>query len=139
MGRVRDPVARVAAALWAGGLWAIGYAVAPVLFLYLPVATAGGIASWLFGLWQGLGLLFGAIVFLAVRHRPRPWPMLAGIAWALDAVFEFIFLPLMVSLKGPGFGPLSPQWHLFLILHGVAAACYLVEGVLLLAVVASGL
>ncbi|MDA8390197.1 MAG: DUF4149 domain-containing protein [Gammaproteobacteria bacterium] len=138
MGRTQQAVARIAAALWAGGLWAIGYAVAPLLFARLPLALAGGLAGRLFAIWQGLGLLFGGIVFVSVRHRARPWPVLASLAWALDAGFELILLPVMASLKGPHFGPASPHWHVFLILHGVAAACYLVEGLLVLALVAGG-
>lgn len=138
MGRAHKAVARVAAALWAGGLWAIGYLVVPLLFARLPLAVAGGIAGTLFAIWQGLGLLFGGIVFFAMRGRARPWPALALIAWALDAGFELILLPIMDSLKGPHFGPASPHWHVFLILHSVAAACYLVEGLLVLALVADG-
>ena len=139
MVRAQDGVARVAAALWAGGLWAIGSAVAPILFMHLPLAVAGGIAGRLFALWQGLGLVFGGVLFFFVLRRARPWPVVAAIAWMLDAVFECGLLPVMAALKGPHFGPASPHWHLFLILHGVAVACYFVESLLVLALIAGGL
>ena len=49
----------LAAAVWCGALWTIGYAVAPGLFAWAPDrATAGMLAGRFFGLvgWLGLGI-----------------------------------------------------------------------------------
>lgn len=133
--------ARVVGALWIGGLWALGYAVAPWLFARLPQMIAGALAGPLFALWEGLGLVFGAIVFIAVRRKGRiVWIRVAALTWALDAVFELIILPLMVYVRGGShFGPSSPEWSIFLGLHAVSAAVYLVEGILGLALIAVAL
>lgn len=128
------------AALWIGGLWVLGYVVVPLLFWRLPRAVAGTLAGDLFALWQGLGLVFGGFVVVSVRGQRRPWPQIAWATWLLDAVFELLILPIMVFLRSaPSFGPRSPTWGLFVGLHGLAAALYLSEAVLGLALIAQAL
>ncbi|MHB1565432.1 MAG: DUF4149 domain-containing protein [Acidiferrobacter sp.] len=135
-GRGRQATTRILAALWIGGLWVLGFVVAPLLFARLPLATAGAIAGGLFALWQGVGLFVGAVVFLAVRRMPRPWPLVAATVWGLDAVFELGLLPVMGFVRAtPHFGPGSALWGTFLALHTVAVALYFIEGVLGLALV----
>ncbi len=128
--------ARVAAALWIGGLWALVFVV-PVLFWRLPLAVAGGIAGILFAVWQGLGLVLGLVVARAVSRRGRPWPAIAWTAWGLDAAFECAVLPIMAFLRSrPRFGPGRPTWDVFLALHGLATALYGGEALLGIALVA---
>lgn len=130
-------LARVFAALWMGGVWALGYVAVPLLFWRLPQMVAGALAGDFFAVWQGLGLIFGGVVVAAVRRQPRPWPMVAWAAWTIDAIFELVILPVMADLRSaPSFGPHSPTWGLFMGLHAVATALYLIEGSLGLALIA---
>lgn len=135
-GRGGRATIRMLAAVWIGGLWVLGCVVAPLLFTHLPLEVAGGIAGRLFIIWQGAGLVVAAIIFLTVRQLPRPWPLLAATVWGLDAVFELGILPAMVWLRrAPHFGPASPLWTPFLVLHTLAVALYSIEGILGLALI----
>ncbi len=120
-----------------GSLWTVA-GVVPLLFWRLPQAVAGALAGDLFAAGQGLGLILGGVVAAAVR--PGRWRRLARTAWALDAVFVLIILPVMAALRAtPHFGPGSPSWTPFMALHAVSTTIYLAEGVLGLAVVARAL
>ena len=131
---------RIMAALWIGGLWALGYAAVPLIFWRFPMAIAGSMAGDLFALWQGLGLICGAFVVASVRGQRRPWPLIAWTTLLLDAVFELLILPVMAFLRSaPSFGPHSSTWGLFVGLHGLATAVYLSEGLLGLALIARAL
>ena len=61
----------IAITLWVGGLWAIGYIAAPVLFSSLgDRQLAGMVAGKLFSLigWIGLGSAAYLLLFLLVRQ-----------------------------------------------------------------------
>ncbi|MCG6872168.1 MAG: DUF4149 domain-containing protein [Gammaproteobacteria bacterium] len=62
---------RVLLTAWVGGLWIIGFAVAPTLFRHLPSASAGDIAGELFQLIHGFGLLAAAAALLVMRVYGR--------------------------------------------------------------------
>jgi len=121
-------VTRLAGTLWVGSLWTTAFVV-PLLFQNLPRAVAGGIASDIFIVVQGAGLLFGGLVAAVVRGRP--WRTMAMVAWALDGLFALLILPVMAYLRHtPHFGPQNPTWGLFMGLHLVASAVYLAEALL---------
>ncbi|WP_298135340.1 hypothetical protein [Acidiferrobacter sp.] len=120
-----------------GSLWTVA-GVVPLLFWRLPQAVAGGLAGYLFGAGQGLGLVLGGIVARAVPAGR--WLRLARIAWGLDAVFVLVILPVMAMLRATAhFGPGSRFWGPFMALHVVSTTAYLAEGVLGLIVVARAL
>lgn len=106
MRRLSEALYLFAITLWVGGLWAIGYLAAPVLFAELgDRQLAGMVAGKLFALigWFGLAAALYLLVFLAARAGARVlrqagfWLVLlmAGMA----AVQLFGIQPLMAQLK----------------------------------------
>jgi hypothetical protein len=130
---------RVLLTLWVGGLWSIGYIVAPALFANLEDrALAGSLAGILFHIIALVGLACGALLLLFNQLRAAGkrlnWRALVLIAMlVLVAVGEFWFAPMIAGLRSGGLVD-SKQ---FAQLHGLAALLYLVTSLLgLLLVVA---
>src|SRR5574343_2059112 len=92
--------------LWVGGLWAIGYIAAPVLFASLgDRQLAGMVAGKLFALlgWIGLGGTVYLLVFLTSRWGSQVCKR--AVFWLvftmalLTAASQFGIQPLMAQLK----------------------------------------
>ena len=147
MRRLADALFTVALTLWVGGLWAIGYLVAPTLFSSLADRQlAGMLAGRLFALigWVGLGcgtyLLIALIVRLGatVFKRAIFWLLVAMLA--LAAVSQFGLQPLIAQLKTEALPREVMESVLrdrFAAWHGISSILYLVQSLLglLLAVV----
>jgi hypothetical protein len=106
MRRLSEAFYQFAITLWVGGLWAIGYLAAPVLFAELgDRQLAGMLAGKLFALiaWFGLGAALYLLVFLFARSGARAlrqagfW--LVVLMAAMAAVQLFGIQPLMAQLK----------------------------------------
>jgi hypothetical protein len=107
MRRLADALYDVALTLWVGGLWTIGYLVAPTLFAVLSSdrQTAGMLAGKLFELmgWVGLACASYLLLFLllrsgsAVMRRWNFWLLLLMLV--LTAVSLFGLQPLLAQLK----------------------------------------
>lgn len=106
MRKLSEALYLVAMTAWVGGLWTIGFVVAPVLFAQIgDRRLAGEIAGKLFALigWLGLGAAAYLLSFLVVRwggagmKRSVFWLVL--IMAALAAVSMFGIQPLMAQLK----------------------------------------
>jgi hypothetical protein len=152
MRRFGESLYGIAIALWAGGLWAIGYLAAPTLFTELADRMlAGRLAGAMFH-WIALaGFACGAylLVFLAARQRwrvVRSLPFwLVVLMLVLSAAGYFGIQPLMAQLKidaGPRDVIESALKDRFAVWHGIASVVYLVEsllGLLLVAVQERGL
>jgi len=127
-------------ALWAGGMWAIGYVVAPVLFSSLgDRQLAGMLAGKLFALigWIGLGSAAYLLIFLLAR-----W----GGGFFRSAVFWLVLLMgLSVAASQFGLQPLLAQMKAdalprevmesvlrdrFATWHGISSILYLVQSLL---------
>jgi len=127
-------------ALWAGGMWAIGYVVAPVLFSSLgDRQLAGMLAGKLFALigWIGLGSAAYLLIFLLAR-----W----GGGFFRSAVFWLVLLMgLSVAASQFGIQPLMAQMKAdalprevmesvlrdrFATWHGISSILYLVQSLL---------
>lgn len=140
MRRVSEALYLVAITLWVGGMWAIGYVAAPVLFSSLgDRQLAGLVAGKLFALigWIGLGAAAWLLLFLAVR-----W----GGAVLKRAVFWLVVLmALMVAASQFGIQPLMAQLKVdalprevmesvlrdrFATWHGLSSILYLVQSLL---------
>lgn len=136
---------RIILTLWVGGLWAIGFLAAPVLFHTLDRTLAGEAAAPMFTIINGIGLVCGALLLLgAALGRGRGWYrswrvgvialMMLGMA-----VILFVIQPQMAALKTQvvaAGGSLGPRFGR---LHGISSAIYLVVSVLgLLLVAATG-
>lgn len=145
MGRLFSALDLIAVALWAGGLWIVGYLVAPLLFLKAPDrAVAGHLAGQMFAAMALVGL--GCAIYLLVYRLSRQ-----GFAAMKQAVFWVVVLmavlavaghfgvqPILASLKAqalPREVMESVFRDRFATWHGVASILYLIESVLALALV----
>lgn len=146
MKRLPDLIAAWAVALWVGGLFAIGYLAAPVLFYQLQDrALAGMLAGRMFGLIAYVGMACGAYLLL---HR-----LFRYGSGSLKQVFFWVALVMLLLTLGQRFGiqPIMeglkaqalPQGVMdslfrsrFQTWHGISSAVYLVQSLLGLALVA---
>lgn len=137
MRALSEALYQFATTLWVGGLWAIGYLVAPMLFVHLgDRALAGVMAGKLFALigWVGLACAAYLLIFLIGR-----W----GSQVLRRAVFWLVFLMGVASaIQLFGIQPLMQQMKLdalprevmesllrdrFATWHGISSVLYLVQ------------
>jgi len=130
----------VAITLWVGGLWAIGYIAAPVLFSSLgDRQLAGLVAGKLFSLigWIGLGSAAYLLLFLLVRQGGQVFK--GAVFWLvlsmalLVAASQFGIQPLMAQLKAdalPREVMASVLRDRFAAWHGISSILYLVQSLL---------
>ncbi len=140
MRRLAEAMYLLAITLWVGGLWAIGYVVAPVLFSSLgDRQLAGMVAGKLFGLiaWIGLGAAAYLVVFLIGRwggqafKRSMLW--LTVVMALLAAASLFGIQPLMAQLKADALPREVMESVLrdrFAAWHGISSILYLVQSLL---------
>jgi len=123
---------RILLTLWVGGLWAIGYMVAPALFATLDErALAGSLAGVMFSLIARVGLVCGGLLLLFNQLRSGGrrgnWRALVLLLMlSLIAAGEFVLAPMIAGLREQGLVD-STQ---FARLHGLAAIAYLVTSLL---------
>jgi hypothetical protein len=140
MHKLSEALYLVVVTLWVGGLWAIGYLVAPVLFASLgDRQLAGVVAGKLFALigWIGLGGAAYLLIFLFSRwgnqafKRSVFWLVL--VMALLTAASQFGIQPLMAQLKADALPREVMESVLrdrFAAWHGVSSILYLVQSVL---------
>ncbi len=140
MRRLSDSLYVLLITLWVGGLWAVGYIVAPVLFQQLPDRQmAGQIAGRLFELIAVVGLSVGAylLAFLiarwggAVIKRSVFWIVLVMLLMAVMHLFGI--QPLMAQLKLdalPRDVMESVLRDRFATWHGISSILYLMQSLL---------
>lgn len=136
---------RLLLTLWVGGLWTIGYVVAPSLFYALDDRRlAGAIAGRLFTVISYIGLACAVLLLLgawlrlggAIRRSWRAWLVLAMLVLVL--IGHFGLQPLMAELKLSGLAAGSEEAARFARLHGLSSGLYLVNSILGLLLVAAG-
>lgn len=129
-----------AIALWAGGMWAIGYIAAPVLFSSLgDRQLAGVVAGKLFAIigWVGMGSAAYLLIFLISR-----W----GRHFLKSSVFWLVFMMVLMSAASQfGIQPLMAQLKVdalprevmesvlrdrFAAWHGISSILYLMQSML---------
>jgi hypothetical protein len=132
--------------LWVGGLWIVGYLVAPTLFASLDDRQlAGQLAGRLFHFMGYLGLVSGALLLMAVwcrvgRDWAREWRIWVLLAMLLlVALGSFVLQPMMQELKLQGIAEGSAQATRFGRLHGVSSLLYLTTSLLGLWLVSVGI
>ena len=140
MGRFADALQSIIATLWVGGMWAIGYIVAPVLFSRLgDRALAGLIAGKLFSLiaWIGIAGAFYLLVYRLVRNGSAAFRQ--GVFWivllmlALVCAGEFGIQPIMAALKEEALPKQVMESVLrdrFAAWHGVSSVLYIIQSLL---------
>ena len=137
MRRLADALHDVVLTLWVGGLWVIGYLVAPTLFATLSNdrQTAGLLAGRLFESmgWVGLACAVYLLLFVLLRGGTtalRRWNFwLLVLMLLLTAVSLFGVQPLLAQLKAdalPREVMESVLRNRFAAWHGVSSILYLV-------------
>ena len=128
---------RILLTLWVGGLWTVGYIVAPALFANLDDrALAGTLAGVMFGIvaWIGLFCAIFLLVFNQVRNPTQRlnWRALVLLAMlVLTLVGQFLLAPMIADMRLAG----SSDQTEFARLHGMASVGYLMTSLLGLALV----
>jgi hypothetical protein len=137
---------RILLTLWIGGMWTVGYIVAPTLFALLADrALAGAVAGQLFSIMSYIGLLSAGILISGQCYRARAawrqnWRFWILIVMLLIIVIgEFYLQPLMAELKQAGLTEGSDNARQFGQLHGVASALFVINSLLGLGLVVFGL
>lgn len=140
MRRFSEGLYFVVLTLWVGGLWAIGYLVAPVLFANLESRQlAGMLAGKLFALigWIGLGSAANLFVFLLLRWRGQLFKRavfwMALLMALMSAASLFGIQPLMEQLKADALPREVMESVLrdrFATWHGISSILYLVQSML---------
>ena len=140
MRSLSEALYQIAIALWVGGLLAIGYIAAPVLFASLgDRQLAGMVAGKLFALigWIGLGSAAYLLIFLigrwgsAVVKRAVFW--LVILMALMTAASQFGIQPLMAQLKADALPREVMESVLrdrFATWHGVSSILYLIQSLL---------
>ena len=126
--------------LWVGGMWAIGYLAAPVLFAslggrQLAGMLAGKLFAWIG--WIGLGSAAYLLLFLMLRaggqvfRRAVFWMVL--LMALMTVASQFGIQPLMAQLKADALPRAVMESVLrdrFAAWHGVSSILYLVQSLL---------
>jgi hypothetical protein len=123
---------RILLTLWVGGLWTVGYVVAPALFANLDDrALAGTLAGIMFGIMAWIGLLCAVLLLLSnqirnSQHRLN-WRALVLLAMlVLTLIGQFLLAPMIADMRMAG----SSDQAEFARLHGAASVGYLITSLL---------
>jgi len=138
--KLSDILAQIAVTLWVGGMWAVGYLAAPVLFDALPdKMSAGALAGRMHALMAYIGMVCGVylLVFRFARFGGAAFKQ--GFLWLvllmllLTAAGHFGISPVLVALKKQAL-PLDVMNSVFkdrfATWHGVSSVVYLMQSLL---------
>ena len=140
MRKLSESLYFIAITLWVGGMWAIGYMAAPVLFSSLgDRQLAGVIAGKLFSLigWVSLGCAAYLLIFLLSRWGGKF--LKSAVFWLvllmalLVVASQFGIQPLMAQLKADALPREVMESVLrdrFATWHGVSSILYLIQSML---------
>jgi len=123
---------RILLTLWVGGLWTIGYIVAPALFANLEDrALAGTLAGAMFNIIAWVGLACGSLLLLfnqlrASGKRINLRAVVLVIMLTLIAIGQFVLAPKVAAMRVDGLVGSDT----FATMHGVASVAYLITSVL---------
>ncbi len=137
---------RILLTLWIGGMWTVGFVVAPTLFQMLDDRMlAGELAGRLFTIMSFIGLAVGSLLLLGqLFGRAVPWRrnwragLLIGMLLII-VIGEFVLQPMMAELKATGLAAGSAAAQRFGMLHGIASTLFLINSLLGLGLVVFGL
>ena len=149
MRRFADALDTIALTLWVGGLWAVGYGVAPTIFSTLADRQlAGMLAGKLFALIGWVGLVCAIYLLLSMLFRFGVRALRRWVFWllltmlALTAASQFGIQPWLAQLKAEALPREVMESVLrdrFATWHGISSILYLVQSLLgVLLVVGSG-
>jgi len=137
---IADALQSMAATLWVGGMWTIGFIVAPTLFSTLPErALAGLLAGKLFSLIAWIGIACALYLLLYRLLRNGAGALRQGLFWivllmlVLTLAGEFGVQPVLAALKEQALPKPVMESVLrdrFATWHGVAGGLYVIQSVL---------
>jgi len=140
MRKLASALYSIAVAAWVGGLLAIGFIAAPVLFTQLADrSVAGNLAGAMFTVTAWVGLGCGAYLILFVLFVKGWRALQSGVFWivllmlALTAAGHFGVQPILAQLKADALPRQVMESALrdrFSTWHGVSSALYLVQTLL---------
>ena len=140
MTKLADALYALAIALWVGGLFAIGYLAAPVLFAQLSDRIlAGNLAGAMFALiaWIGIGCASYLLVFQLGRHGWRALKLstfwLVTIMLLLTVAGHFGVQPILAQLKADALPRQVMESALrdrFATWHGISSGLYMLQSLL---------
>ncbi len=145
MKRFWDGIAGTLLVLWIGGMWAIGYLAAPVLFASLAdKQLAGMLAGKLFGLIAWIGIAAASYLLIYRIARDGVAALKTLFFWAVASMLALVLVghfgiqPIMQGLKDQAmphavmqsvFADRFARWH------GVSSILFLIQSALGLVVV----
>jgi len=139
---MREAVERILLTVWVGGMWTVGYIVAPVLFQMLSRIQAGTVAGQLFSIMSYVGLVSGGLLLISLildsgKQLFRQWrgPVLIVMLLVI-CVGQFVLQPQMVALREAGLQ--GQHLHAFMRLHGFSQVLFLIASLGGLALVMYG-
>jgi len=124
---------RILLTLWVGGMWIVGYMVAPLLFSVLDDRQlAGFIAGHIFAAMSYVGLVCGGLLLLGSIYQcglkaRTNYILLAMLV--LVAVGQFFLTPMMAELKSQGLIEGSDAAIKFGQLHGVSSVLFMLTSI----------
>ena len=140
MRKLADSLYLIAIALWVGGMLAVGYLAAPVLFAELADRVlAGNLAGRMFTWVARIGLGCGGYLILFILFRRGFGAFKSGVFWLvlcmllLTVAGHFGIQPILQHLKEdalPAEVMHSVMRDRFAAWHGVSSVLYLVQSVL---------
>jgi hypothetical protein len=137
---------RTVLTLWVGGLWISGYLVAPTLFSMLnDRQLAGLLAGQIFQSMNYIGLFAGGYLLVSTLVRAgnnsfRQWRIWVLISMLiLIIIAAFVIQPMMQELKTQGISEGTIQAKEFGRLHGLSSILFLINSILGLLLVITGL
>ena len=123
---------RIVLTIWIGGMWTVGYIVAPTLFAMLDDrALAGSIAGRLFTIMSFIGLFSAIFLLITLAIRDGKQLIQAWRGWLLIAMLviivlgEFWLQPQMAELRASGIT--ESEKARFGMLHGIASVLFLIN------------
>ncbi len=141
---MQQTIERLLLTIWIGGMWAVGYIVAPTLFNMIDErALAGEIAGRLFTIMSFIGLFSATLLLislLATGMKPvmRQWRVwLLVVMIAVIVAGEFVLQPQMAAIREGGV--LATEKAQFGMLHGIASVLFLINSLAGLVLVLFGL
>jgi uncharacterized membrane protein len=135
---------RIILTIWIGGMWTVGYLVAPTLFNMLEErAMAGSIAGRLFTVMSYVGLVSVILLMSSLLYSGGMQALQAWRSWLLLGMLviivigEFVLQPKMSALREAGLQ--ADNAKQFAVLHGSASVLFLINSLAGLALVIFGL
>lgn len=135
---------RVLLTLWVGGMWTVGFIVAPTLFAMLDDnrMLAGSLAGRLFTAMSYIGLACGTLLLVAMivqygkamLRQWRAWVLLLMLV--IICIGEFVLQPVMAQLREAGLQDANAV--AFGRLHGVSSVLFLINSLAGLVLVIAG-